>query len=143
MFLDKSGSKNWSSISLLYIFVRYSSISKLLYLCFEFNGYFFKSFLIHIFFWQICSQNLKFSKLTEIWCRGSLLYADHDFNACFFKILFLFIFFGQIRLQNLKFFKLTEISCRVTLLYAYYYFNVYFFKFFAIHIILGKFGFKI
>ena len=137
MFLDKFGSKNWSSISLLDI---------VLYL----NCYIFVSNLMVIFskvfsFIFFLANLVPKSEIlqTEIWCRGTLLYADYDFNACFFKILFLFIFFGQIRLQNLKFFKLTEISCRVTLLYAYYYFNVYFFKFFAIHIILGKFGFKI
>ena len=36
-------------------------------------------------FGQIWSQNLMFSKLTEIWCRGTLLYAYYDFNVYFFK----------------------------------------------------------
>ena len=92
MFLDKFGSKNWSSISLLYIFVRYSSISKLLYLCFEFNGYFFKSFLIHIFFWQIWSQNLKFSKLkfgAGVHCYMLITILTLVFSKFFFYSYFL------------------------------------------------------
>ena len=62
--------------------------------------------------------NLKFSKLTEIWCRGTWLYAYYEFNVCFFKILFIHIFFAQIGSQNVKFFKLSEIWYRGRLLYG-------------------------
>ena len=118
----------------------------------------FPKFLSLTFFGQIWSQNLKFSKLTETWCRGTLLYAYYDFdvyfckifsfkltdiwyrgrllyayfdfNVYFFKILSS-IFFGEIWSQNLKFAILTEIWYRRTLLYAYYDFNVYFFQIFC------------
>ena len=39
-----------------------------------------------IFFGQIWSQNLKFSKLTKMLCRGTLLHVCYDFNIYFFKI---------------------------------------------------------
>ena len=46
----------------------------------------FKIFIsVIFFFWQLFSQNLKLSKLTEIWCRATLLYALYDFNVYFFK----------------------------------------------------------
>ena len=32
-------------------------------------------------FGQIWSQNLMFSKLTEIWYKGTLLYADYGFDV--------------------------------------------------------------
>ena len=45
----------------------------------------FSKFSQSYFFAQIWSQNLKFSKLTEIWCKGTLLYVYYDFNVYFFK----------------------------------------------------------
>ena len=40
--------------------------------------------------------NLKFSKLTEIWYRGTLLYVCYDFNVYCFKILFIHIFWTNL-----------------------------------------------
>ena len=40
----------------------------------------FLKFFHSYFFAQIWSHNLKFSKLTESWRRGTLLYAYHSFN---------------------------------------------------------------
>ena len=51
----------------------------------DFNVYFFKLFVIHIF-QQIWSQNLKLSKLTEMWYRCTWLYSYYDFDNYFFKI---------------------------------------------------------
>ena len=53
--------------------------------CFKFKVYFSKMFLTHIFSEQIWSQNLKFSKLTEIWYRGTL--------HCFMLITILMLIF--------------------------------------------------
>ena len=44
----------------------------------------FPKFLLVIYFGQIWSQNLRFPKLTNIWCSGTLLYAYYDFNLYFF-----------------------------------------------------------
>ena len=44
----------------------------------------FPKFLLVIYFGQIWSQNLRFSKLTSIWCSGTLLYPYYDFNLYFF-----------------------------------------------------------
>ena len=52
-------------------------------------------------FGQILSQNLIFSKLTEIWCKGTFLYADYGFGVKFFKIFAVYKFLGQISSQNL------------------------------------------
>ena len=64
----------------------------LLYATYDFNIYFFKSFVSYIFrlSW---SQNLMFSKWIEIWYKGTLLYADYGFDVQFLKYL-LFINFG-------------------------------------------------
>ena len=43
------------------------------------------NFYQFFFFSEIFSQNLKLSKLTEIWCRATLLYALYDFNVYFFR----------------------------------------------------------
>ena len=100
----------------------------------------FSKFFSFIFcFGHTWSQNLEFSKLTEIWWRDTLLYAYYNF--CFIFQDFV-IFLEQIWSQNLMFSKFTEIWCWGTLPYAYYDF-VYFFESFVIHIILGKFGPKI
>ena len=79
------------------------------------------------FFEQICSQNLKFTKLTEILYRDTCLYAYYNFKVSKF---FSFISFGQIRSQNVMFSRLTKVwYYRDTLPYAYYEFNVYFSNF--------------
>ena len=49
-----------------------------------------------VFFGQIRSQKLKFSKLTKIWLMGKLLYPHFEFNVYFFKILFIHIFFANL-----------------------------------------------
>ena len=54
-----------------------------------------KNFFTIIFFWQIWSQHLKFSKLTEIWYQGILLYVYHDFNTYFCKIFVIHSFLGK------------------------------------------------
>ena len=105
-----------------------------------------------VFFGQIWSQKLKFSKLIKIWYRVTLLYPHFEFNIYFSKsfvihiflgkfgpkilsspnqpkfgtgvhsymlitiLMFIFpkflslMFFGQIWSHNMDFFKLTEIS---------------------------------
>ena len=57
-----------------------------------------------VFFGQIWSRKLncetkfaqkvirKFSKLSEIWDKGTLLYADYNFNVYFFKMFVIHIF---------------------------------------------------
>ena len=56
---------------------------------------FFKFFLHSYFLGRIWSQNLKFSKLTEIWYQGTLLYVYNDFNICFCKIFVIHSFLGK------------------------------------------------
>ena len=48
-----------------------------------------------VFFGQIWSQKLKFSKLTKIWYRGTLLYPHFEFNVYFSKFLSLTFFLGK------------------------------------------------
>ena len=91
--------------------------------------------ILKCFFGQIWSQKLKFSKLTEIWCRHTQLYPCFKFNVNL-KIYF----FGQIWSQNRNFSKLTEIWHRGALLYAYTSVTFFFSKIFVIHSFLGKFG---
>ena len=55
----------------------------------------FLNFFHSYFLGQIWSQNLKFSKLTEIWYQGTLLYVYHDFNVYFCKIFVLHNFLGK------------------------------------------------
>ena len=92
-----------------------------------------------VFYGEIWSQKLKFSKLTEIWYRQTLLYPCFEFNVNFFSF-FSLIFFGQIWSQNLKFSKLTEIWYQGTLVSVYHDFNIHFCKIFVIHSFLAKFG---
>ena len=64
----------------------------------------FSKFLSFILFGQIWSQNLKFSKLTEIWYRGTLLSAYYDFyyNVYFFKGFFIHVILGKFgKFQNI------------------------------------------
>ena len=113
----------------------------LLYPYFEFNAYFSKIFVIHIFLgkfgpkiWR-SSNSLKFD--TEVHCEIVILNLMLIFpDFCHFH------FWGQIWSQNLKFSKFTEIWYGGTFLYAYFDSNVYFFKNFVMYIILGKFGAK-
>ena len=67
----------------IYLFI-YSFIYSFIYLL---------NFYQLFFFSQIYSQNLKLSKLTEIWCRATLLYAFHEFNVHFFKNVIINIVF--------------------------------------------------
>ena len=89
-FMGKFGHKNWSSPNWLksgtgrHCFILVSN-SVLIFLVF-FHSYFFG---------QIWSQNLKFSKLTEIWYQGTLLYVYNDFNICFCKIFVIHSFLGK------------------------------------------------
>ena len=55
----------------------------------------FLNFCQSYFFGQIWSQNLKFSKLTEIWYRGTLSSADYDFDVYFFKRFVIDIIIGK------------------------------------------------
>ena len=48
-----------------------------------------------VFFGQIWSQKLKFSRLAKIWCRGILPYPYFDFNVYFSKIFVIHIFWGK------------------------------------------------
>ena len=89
-FMGKFSRKNWSSPNSLksgtgrHCFILVSN-SMLIFLVF-FHSYFFG---------QIWSQNLKFSKLTEIWYQGTLLYVYNDFNICFCKIFVIHSFLGK------------------------------------------------
>ena len=64
----------------------------------QFLMFIFSKFLSFIFFGLIWSQNFKFSRLTEIWCRGTLLYAYYDFNVYFFKIFVSHMFLSKFSL---------------------------------------------
>ena len=55
----------------------------------------FSKFLSFIFLGLSWSQNLNFSKLTEICYRVTLLYAYYDFNVYFFKIFVSHSFSGK------------------------------------------------
>ena len=137
--LGKLGSKDWSSPNWLK-----SYRCTLPYPYFEFNAYFSIILVIHIFWGQTKSQNLKFFKLTEISHMGSLLYAMLlRFYCLYFQNFCHWYFFGLICSQNLKFSKLNQIWYRDALLYAYYNFNVYFSKIFVTRVFSEKFGTKI
>ena len=99
------GPKNWSYPNWLNFGTRvhlYILISNLIFT--------FSKSLSFIFSWAIWSQNLKFSKLTKIWYRGTLLHCYHNFNVYFSKIFVIRIFSGLIWSQNLKSSKLTEFA---------------------------------
>ena len=59
----------------------------------------FSKFLSFIFFAQIWSKNLKFSKMNEIRYRGTLLYAYYDFNVYVFKIFVSHMYLGKFCLK--------------------------------------------
>ena len=48
-----------------------------------------------VFFGQIWSQKLKFSKFTKIWYRGILLYPYFDFDVYFSEIFVINIYLGK------------------------------------------------
>ena len=56
----------------------------------------FSKFLSFMYFLQMRSQTMKFSKLTEIWYRGILLYVYYDFNVYFFKIFAIHIYWANL-----------------------------------------------
>ena len=62
----------------------------------------FSKFLSFIFLGLSWSQNLNFSKLTEICYRVTLLYAYYDFNVYFFKIFVSHTFLGKFCLKILS-----------------------------------------
>ena len=61
----------------------------------EFNVYYFKIFVIHNFLGKFGPQNLKFSKLTEIWYGDALLYPYFEFDVYFLKVFVIHIFMGK------------------------------------------------
>ena len=88
-FLGKFGHKNWSSpnwlkpVTDIHCFILVSN-SMLIFTIFFFS----------YFLGQIWSENLKFSKLTEIWYQGTLLYVYDDFNIYVCKIFVIHSFWG-------------------------------------------------
>ena len=99
----------------------------------------FSKFLSFIFFGQIWSQNLKFSKLTEIWYRGTLLYAYYDFNVYFSKIFVTHLFWANLS-HNLDFFKLTKNFVEGNIAIYLLQFYCLFFQSSLHSSFLGKFG---
>ena len=103
---------------------------------------FFQNFVIHIFWGQLWSQNLKFFKLTEISYRDTLLYAYTIlmftvFFRNFCHSFFLDKFSSKIwSFPNwLKFD--TGVHCNMLITILMFIFSKF------CHIILGKFGLKI
>ena len=82
----------------------------------------FSKFLSLIFFGLIWSQNLKFSRLTEIWDKHIFLYACYNVNFYFSKIFAMDIFLGQfdptiwISLKWLKFCRGVNCCMLITIL---------------------------
>ena len=82
----------------------------------------FSKFLSLIFFGLIWSQNLKFSRLTEIWDKHTFLYACYNVNFYFSKIFATDIFLGQfgptiwISLKWLKFCRGVNCCMLITIL---------------------------
>ena len=89
-FLCKFGPKNWSSPNWLTSGTDIHCFTLVSNLMLIFLIFFFTHFL-----GQIWSQNLKFSRLTEIWYQGILLYVYHDFNIYFCKIFVIHSFLGK------------------------------------------------
>ena len=94
---------------------------------------FYLNFCYSHFFGQICSQNFKFSKLSESWYRGTLLYAYNDFNVYFSKIFVTHVF-GANLVPWSGFLQIDWDFVEGYIANAYFDFNVYFFKIFVIHI---------
>ena len=96
-FLDKSGPIIWVSSNWLKFrkgLYCYMLITVLMFI--------FSKIFSFILFRQICSQNLKSFKLTEIWYRARLLYAYFDFDVYFFNIFVSHIFLGKFGLKILS-----------------------------------------
>ena len=64
----------------------------LLYAYCDFNVYFFKIFVAHIFLGRFGPVIW----ISSNWPRGTLLYAYYGFNVSFFKILFIHIFWANL-----------------------------------------------
>ena len=111
----------------------------LLYAYYNFNIYFFKIFIIHVFFANEV-PNHEVLKINWNLVQGYIVICLLRFLMFIFSKFLRFIFIGQIWSQNIKFSKLTKIWYQGTLLYAHYDSNN-FFKIFVSHIFLGKFGF--
>ena len=97
---------------------------------FDFNVYFFKIFVIHIF--SLGKFGPTKSDVCQIkWnlVQGYIVYAYFDFNIYFFKILFMHVFSGKFG---------PEMWSSSTSLNAYFDFTVYFFKFFFLRIRSGN-----
>ena len=58
-----------------------------LYMLVSNSIFIFSKFLSFIFLWKICSENLKFSKLTKIKYRCTLLYVYYEFYVSFSNLL--------------------------------------------------------
>ena len=74
--------------------------------------------ILKCFFGQIWSQNLKFSKLTEIWYRYTLLYPCFELNVNFFLKKFTHVFWSKLvpKSENLY---------QGALLYVYHDFKIF------------------
>ena len=81
--------------------------------------------------------NLKFFKLNEIWCRGTLLYAYYGLNVYFLIIIFIHIF-GANLVTKSEVFQIDWNLVQGRLPYTYFDFNVCFFKIFVIYIFFWK-----
>ena len=88
-FVGRLGPKNWSS---LYWLKSGTDIHCLFHVS---NLMLFLKFFHSYFFAQIWSHNLKFSKLTESWHRGTLLYAYHSFNISCSKVFVIHSSLGE------------------------------------------------
>ena len=81
IFFGQIWSQNLKFFKLTEIWYR----GRLLYVYFDFDVYFFKMFVIHVFLGKFGPK--VWSSPTEIWYRHTLLHAYYDFNVYFFKIL--------------------------------------------------------
>ena len=108
--MGKFGHKNWSSPNWLKLGTDIHCFILVLN-----SMLIFPIFFCSYFFGQIWSQNLKFSKLTEIWYQGTLLYVYHNFNIYFCKIFVIHNFLGIFWLQfSLRFPNCKQFFCITT-----------------------------
>ena len=68
----------------------------LLYTYYNFNVYFFKILVIHIFWANLVPKYEGFQIDCELSYRGALLYTYYNFNVYFFKILLRHIFWANL-----------------------------------------------
>ena len=107
---------------------RYIAISKFWIQCLFFQKHFHAHFL-----GQIWSPIVTFSKLLEIWYRGTLLYAYYNSSFYFSKILVTDVFLGNL-IPWSRFFQVDWNFVEGQIDICLFNFNVYFFKIFAIYI---------